>query len=212
MSKLAETIKAMRDANIPDSQILDALCGMNLPVPSTTKTKSVAQKRNQYPEDFETFWKAYPDKTNNSKPNALAAWKELSEDDRNLALATIPAFKKFLAKPNAPSCVHAERFLRQRRFETLGIVSEPSAQQIERLTELTDSREHRFLAQVKADGGIGWERYLRGGFTVERLAGQTICVVDYDLQDFEKMAKPTADRLGCLIWYRAFYDKRKAKQ
>lgn len=47
---------------------------------STSRTK----RRGEYPEAFEAAWRAYPHvQGRSSKPNALAAWRKLPEDERD---------------------------------------------------------------------------------------------------------------------------------
>lgn len=94
--------------------------------PITQKPEARGQKKEKrasapssYPDDFEAFWRDYPDITNNSKRKACESWLALSDDDRAMAKAALPAYAAFLAKPNAPPCAHATTYLNQRRFETL---------------------------------------------------------------------------------------------
>jgi hypothetical protein len=71
----------------------------------------------KYTEAFEAFWKAYPDKRNNSKPNAFEQWRKLSSEDQDRAKSALPHYAAFLrSKPDTP-CVHAERYLKWRRFD-----------------------------------------------------------------------------------------------
>lgn len=88
---------------------------------SETKiSDDVQRKRIVYSADFEKFWGAYPDRTNNSKVNAWQVWQKLSPDDRHLAIASLSAFGAFCrSKPDYP-VIHAERYLKHRRFESHG--------------------------------------------------------------------------------------------
>jgi hypothetical protein len=82
------------------------------------RPKREARLRTPYPEDFENeFWKVYPTSPNMSKAEALTAWKGLSEEERKLASAAVPAFKNWLREQKDHPVVHACRFLKQRRFE-----------------------------------------------------------------------------------------------
>lgn len=72
----------------------------------------------RYPEDFERFWKAYPDITNNTKWKALSEWEQLSPDDQAVALAALPSYAKS-CRATDTSFLHAERYLKYRRWETV---------------------------------------------------------------------------------------------
>jgi hypothetical protein len=74
--------------------------------------------KNDYPQDFQTFYAAYPADPGMSKPEALKAWLKLPDDDRDKALKAIPAFKVWVSKQGKDyRTVHACRYLSQRRFE-----------------------------------------------------------------------------------------------
>lgn len=87
------------------------------PVSSDTKRESLSKA---YPEDFEQFWLAYPDRTNNSKGEALMAWEGLSTEDRARATASLPAFTAYCRRSPDYRVVHCVRFLKQRRFDSWG--------------------------------------------------------------------------------------------
>jgi hypothetical protein len=93
--------------------------------------KREARLRTTYPEDFENgFWKPYPTSPNMSKSEALAAWKGLSEEERKLASAAVPAFKNWLREQKDHPVVHACRFLKQRRFEGFTAHGPPQSNQL----------------------------------------------------------------------------------
>lgn len=77
----------------------------------------VVQKK-PYSEDFENFWASYPDRTNNSKLKAWQAWRQLTAVERQRAFASLPAFTRYCRSNPTYRCVHAERYLRDRRFES----------------------------------------------------------------------------------------------
>jgi hypothetical protein len=75
--------------------------------------------RCAYTPEFETFWSAYPKTdTANPKAEAFKVFDRLAEDDRALALASLPGFTAWVRRQfkgyNAPG---AAVYLRQRRFE-----------------------------------------------------------------------------------------------
>lgn len=81
-------------------------------------TKAASPKPAPYPEDFETFWKAYPIDPGMSKREAAKQWDHLTDDDRRSAIDAIQAFKRWVTKQGKDyRTVHACRFLSQRRFE-----------------------------------------------------------------------------------------------
>jgi hypothetical protein len=91
------------------------------------RPKREARLRTSYPEDFENgFWKPYPTSPNMSKSEALTAWKGLSEEERKLASAAVPAFKNWLRGQKDHPVVHACRFLKQRRFEGFAAQGPPA--------------------------------------------------------------------------------------
>ena len=85
-------------------------------------TVAPAEKRSRrnakaYTDEFEAFWSGYPDKRNNSKSQAFAEWGRLDAVSRQQATASLPAFTAFLrSRPDHP-VIHAERYLKHRRFE-----------------------------------------------------------------------------------------------
>lgn len=70
-----------------------------------------------YPEAFEVFWRQYPDTRNNSKSKAQTEWAKLTPGDKLGAAAALPAFARYCLDNKDYRCVHAERFIRDRRFE-----------------------------------------------------------------------------------------------
>jgi len=178
-------------------------------IPEARKKEKARKRAISYPDDFEVFWSAYPDKTNNSKKRAGEEWAKLDEADRAAATGALVPYKRFLAKPNPPACIHAERFLSQRRFD--GYAEQARGAKPPAPIEITDSREHQFLVACRDDGATGWQRWAKSGFEIHDHGGETVCVVDGPVDQFDAAFKPTAKRLGYLIWNRAFYEKQKAK-
>ena len=90
---------------------------------SQSKQEAEKPKRRTYTEDFEAFWKAYPSTANNSKQKAFAEWKRLSPDGRLAASISLTAYNRFLRKEREKRrgephpVIHAERYLRDGRFE-----------------------------------------------------------------------------------------------
>lgn len=89
------------------------------PIADGNGGKSKRKRRSTlYSEAFEVFWTGYPDRTNNSKPKAFEEWERLAEPDQNAALASLPPFGAYCRKNPDYRCLHAERYLRDRRWES----------------------------------------------------------------------------------------------
>lgn len=55
--------------------------------------------RREYPEQFETVWKTYPHvEGRSSKPNALAAWRKLPDDERAALIGAVERFRPKVAE------------------------------------------------------------------------------------------------------------------
>jgi hypothetical protein len=80
--------------------------------------KGVRQRKRQpYSEAFENFWRAYPDRSNNSKVEAWEVWRKMTPEDHEDAVRSLPVFAAFCRNHPDYRCVHAVRYLRQRRWE-----------------------------------------------------------------------------------------------
>lgn len=80
-----------------------------------------------YPEQFETFWRDYPTDPIMSKKKAHEYWAKLSAADKDAAQAAIPGLREHCRKNPTYRCIHAERFLSQRRFDGLNDAVKPLA-------------------------------------------------------------------------------------
>jgi hypothetical protein len=76
-----------------------------------------ARTRRQYPPDFEAFWSGYPTDRNMSKSEAFDAWRRLSQEDRQLAQLSLPAFRSYCQQHPDYRPIHANRYLAKRRYE-----------------------------------------------------------------------------------------------
>jgi len=74
--------------------------------------------RNDYTEDFEAFWKVYPNKA--AKVNAYASWKRIAPDETTQAqiIAAVVAYKmsKSWRQNQGQFIPHAATFLNQERY------------------------------------------------------------------------------------------------
>jgi hypothetical protein len=73
--------------------------------------------RISYPAEFLELWAVYPTDKIMSKKDAFVAWQKLDDQDRQTALAFVPAFKAYCkANPNYRP-VHLVRYITSRRFD-----------------------------------------------------------------------------------------------
>jgi hypothetical protein len=91
-----------------------------VPSDQCVKEKPVAKARRRfaYSDEFEAFWTGYPDKSNNSKPNAHREWMLLLPAERELAAQGLTHLAAHCRKNPDYRCVHAERYLKTRRWES----------------------------------------------------------------------------------------------
>ena len=74
------------------------------------------RKRVSYPPDFEAFWTAFPTDALMSKKAAGLVWSRMTEDVRQLAMSSLPAFRAYCTSKPDYRPVHAVRYLTQERF------------------------------------------------------------------------------------------------
>jgi hypothetical protein len=90
---------------------------MDLGYNNTSEAKAsdnkIKKPKNIYSEEFEKFWEEYPKNANASKPNAQKEFNRLSAEDKILAIAALPQYKKSAGQ----YAKHAERYLRHRVFD-----------------------------------------------------------------------------------------------
>lgn len=109
-----------RDADTSHKHVTRDTGGSETDTETDKKKKEAigAKQVRTYSDDFESqFWKPYPRTPVMSKSETWRAWKKLSEEEREKAIAALPRFKSWLgSKPDHP-VVHACRFLSQKRFD-----------------------------------------------------------------------------------------------
>lgn len=84
---------------------------------SCPKPDKPVRTKHPYSEEFLAWWRDYPTDPNMPKLDAWKVWEKLSADDRIAARAGIPGFKIWMRKQRDYRTVHADRWLRGRRFE-----------------------------------------------------------------------------------------------
>jgi uncharacterized protein YdaU (DUF1376 family) len=92
--------------------------------PEVAQEQSVQKpkKRAAYPEDFETFWSQYPAGGRLDKKECGEFWNKMDPENREKAIAGIPAFKAWIAKQGPEYRVlYAIRYLRRERFNDLAV-------------------------------------------------------------------------------------------
>ena len=73
------------------------------------------RKRHQYTEEFDTFFKAYPE-TKGSKLEAFKVWKQLNKTERQEALKSLDNYKTHLETENWKKPMIPARYLRQEHY------------------------------------------------------------------------------------------------
>lgn len=152
------------------------------------KKRSRRKKAAHYTEQFEVFWMAYPDRTNNTKANAFAEWERLSEPDQNAALASMPAFNAYCRKNPDYPCIHAERYLSYRRWETIAPAppGTPWWKDPEQIKAVTLDRWR-----------VGIAKHANGIWPVDKLGpapGHAECIVPRELIDEMQLTEKYTER------------------
>lgn len=125
--------------------------------------------RNAYPEDFDQFWSGYPKTPTMSKKETFDAWKRVSVEEREKAVAALPAFRAYCAaKPDYP-VVHACRFLSKQRAD--GFLNQPTILPFAQPTARNHGASNAALQHIinrsaarEAAGGIEIIPPARGGY------------------------------------------------
>ncbi len=114
--------------------------------------KEITRERKKYPDLYEKFWKSYPTDGGMSKSEAFKTWPKLTAEEQELAIAAIPAFKRWAEKQgDSYRVVHACRYLSQRRFDGF---REEAAKMAERASAT-------FYVRYGTDAGDAWELYYK---------------------------------------------------
>lgn len=118
--------------------------------------------RISYPDEFEEFWKGFPTDANMSKAEAFKVWKGLADDDKALAIASLPSFRRYCRDHATYRPVHACRYLAQRRFEghAAGLSSPTTAARRpeDDPSQWGESQWRQALSYVRSNGS--WDRDL----------------------------------------------------
>lgn len=79
-------------------------------------------KRASYPDDFEAFWKEYPSAPNQSKKDALKAWKKAKRQaPAEQILVGVRAYRELLRKNPDRPVAHASTWLDGARWEAFEV-------------------------------------------------------------------------------------------
>lgn len=139
-TELADALKPLIDSGffIDDSNVLAACYQAAIPEKETQEktekdyepdgslseqrsdvgeVEKKTRKKTKYPDDFETFWKSYPTDSNMSKAEGFSEWKKLSPEDKADAVASVPGFCAYCDANKDYRPIHANRYLKKRRFE-----------------------------------------------------------------------------------------------
>lgn len=91
-----------------------------------------SRKRISYPDEFNSFWLAYPTDANMSKKEAWQEWGRLDDEDKSTAFESLKAFNAYCNKNSDYRPIHANRYLKYRRFDGHAAAS---AELVERQTK-----------------------------------------------------------------------------
>lgn len=103
--------------------------------------------KNNYPEKFEEFWRAYPTDANMGKLESFTEWQRLSMEDQDAAIASCRSFKAYCASHPDYRPIHANRYLAKRRFDGFAGISAAIVQQV--------------FVKIGTPQWAAWERWYR---------------------------------------------------
>jgi len=110
-----------------DGDALTLVPNSNSTLPSVGPVPGPGGGRNQYPEDFEKFWSAYPRNPNMTKADAWKHWDSLKSAGLLYplpdVLRAVDLYRKFVAEQSRGRATpyrvqHADKWLKERKFET----------------------------------------------------------------------------------------------
>ena len=87
------------------------------------KPKRKKRVRTVYPEDFEAFFKEYPD-TKGSKKDALNAWKSLIPQEKKQVLASVSHYKDYLARETWQKPMYPAKYIRGENYVSFASAAE----------------------------------------------------------------------------------------
>lgn len=130
---------------------------------SPDKGGKAAKKRAEYTLDFVAFWADYPRKDGTSKAEAAKAWAKLTAEEKRLAAARLPAFRRHederMRRSPGSTGLHASTYLNQKRWETLGDATDQAASYWWQKPEKLASVKHeQWVALVKKWANGSWPR------------------------------------------------------
>lgn len=88
------------------------------PEPRQEPEPAKARRRHSYTHEFEAFWGAYPVVGNSSKAEAFRQWRGLTSVEHHLAQDGLRHLREHCRKNPTYTCLHACRYLSQRRWES----------------------------------------------------------------------------------------------
>ncbi|MBL4753616.1 MAG: hypothetical protein JKY52_08510 [Flavobacteriales bacterium] len=206
MSKYITLIDSMRTAQIPDHQIVDCIYNME----PATKTKATKVVRKEYSESFEVFWKSYPPGPKGTKSAAFNYWEELDTPEKLAAMQGLIPYAKELRDLKDRSCLHVERYINRKRWESFDEPGLALAVDVVKLDKCTET--HAFLKECRKDGAS--ERDIKywscGRLICSFVGGKKICAVDREMGDFDQSFGETIKRLGYSIWTKEMFERKTA--
>jgi hypothetical protein len=112
-------------------------------------------RRIKYPPRFQAFWESYPTDDGMSKAEALPEWQKLGSDEQEACIASMPAFKAWIAKQGPDyRTIHAVRYLKKRRWEGFSAATA-------RLAVAMEAASSRVYIKYGTEAGDAWEAHYR---------------------------------------------------
>jgi hypothetical protein len=152
MGVFVEAVRGLFAAGATPDQILTTIENMEATCLRVAIQKAegekVTQKREEYSEDFARFWKQYPDTTGMDKKEAYRVWRRIPAEERDAALRAVSKFATFVQeqKRKRPdyTTLHADRFLKRGRAESLLEGETPLADGANAIRLFVESDDPRF--------------------------------------------------------------------
>jgi len=150
----------------------DPSFGSVLSDPSEDPSRGAAGSKFKYPDDFEEFWRIYPN--GNGKREALRAWKKLTSIEKATAAADVPRrLTANWAGKETDDLPHASTYLNQKRWEDDIMANRIAGPARKVAPDLSPGQE--LLRQVYSELEDGRQR---GGSNPEQRQGELAAPVD----------------------------------
>ena len=89
------------------------------------------------------------------KFEAFEVWEKLPNEERELAMASLPAFREYCKAHPDYRPVHAERYLKKKRFEGHAAVTATPTESLGCFADVTSDQWKAWDAHYRANGRVG---------------------------------------------------------